>query len=862
MSELVPGGGKQDPKAFSVDLTNCDREPIHQLGLVQTFGFLVVTSIDGHISNVSENIGDFTDLSPDLCLGRPLAALVSEEGLNAIRDGLQNLQNHPGVERVRNLLLADGGAPFDVSVHFSGNSIILEFEPSAVGLDSDELVTNVRACMHRLGAARDQDRFFADAARYMRDLIGFDRVMVYRFLPDGCGEVIAEDRNPELEPFLHLRYPASDIPKQARALYLKNPIRIISDAAKAGSPMVPPTTPSGYPLDMSQCMLRSVSPIHLEYLANMGVAASLSVSIIVRGELWGLIACHHRQPVVLAQSTRLATDLFGQMFSLILEGRLSAEETVDDDRVLSLTNSFASSASSDNLTHRLMMVLDEFIDVLGADGVALVLEGKVLLSGATPTQEEVIHITRFLNRTVGTEIFETNEIGKVFESGRDFVARAAGMLAIPISKSPRDYIVFFRREVTKTVNWAGNPEKPVTVGPNGIRLTPRKSFESWQASVEGQSEIWTPASVRAAGQLRLALLEIVLRLTDEVARERKAAQEKQELLIAELNHRVRNILGLVKGIVSHSRSAEISSDEYFGIVDSRLQAMARAHDQITEKNWSAASLQKLITVEAESYLTDKADRLLIDGEDFNLEPDAFSTVALVVHELMTNSMKYGALADRSGQVKIALSTKDSGDLELTWREVGGPAVKSPKRKGFGSTIIERSIPFQLGGKAQVDFRLSGLEAAFEIPAPYVVASADGSRSTVVPVRSNSGKDINPPERVLIVEDVMIIGMAAEDHFRELGSETVSVVSNIAQAREELGREKFDFILLDVNLGRETSFDFAEQLVARAVKFAFATGYGDGAGLTPKLKNIPVITKPYDKDRIAELLERCGFLNRS
>lgn len=847
-----------DPAGFTVDLTNCDREPIHQLGRVQSFGFLLSTTADGHVTGVSQNIEDHIGIPPEDCLDRPLSAILTAECLDTIRDCLPYLQDPGVVERRQNQIVVDGGIAFDLSLHISGHSIVLEFEPSSAQSSANGHVNTVRSYMNRLAATRDQDRFYSDAVRFMRSLTGFDRIMLYRFLPDDCGEVIAEDRSHGMEPFLNLRYPASDIPKQARALYLKNPIRIISDSSDPGSPIVSEKAPEDAPLDLSLSTLRSVSPIHLEYLTNMGVAASMSVSVVVQGKLWGLLACHHRETVVLSQSKRLAADLFGQMFSLILEGKLAAEETADDDKVLHLINSFATTASAENLTSRLMVVLDEFVDVLAADGVGLLLDGKIILSGATPTQDELSSIADYFNREIGNSVFSTHEIGSILENGSDFVDRAAGMLAIPISRSPRDYIVFFRREVVQHVLWAGNPDKPVTVGPNGIRLTPRKSFESWQASVRGQSEPWSPANLRAAGQLRLAILEIVLRLTDEVARERKAAQEKQELLIAELNHRVRNILGLVRGIVGHSRSPDISSDEYFELVDSRLQAMARAHDQITEKNWSSASLQNLIRIEGESYLTEKATRVRISGEDCNLTPDAFSTVALVIHELMTNSMKYGGLSDHHGNVHIECEFNDNGDLVLRWTEMGGPAVRAPERKGFGSTIIERSIPFQLNGKARMDFHLSGLAATFEIPARYVSA-ADATKASAPSGRiPNASGNIAAPRNVLVVEDLMIIGMAAEDNFYKLGSENVSVVSNLKQAEEAIREAQFDFVLLDVNLGKETSFALAADLLRDGTSFAFATGYGDSANYPPSLRDIPLITKPYNKDSIADLLVRSGF----
>lgn len=860
---MTIGNGPSQTAAETVDLTNCDREPIHQLGRVQSFGFLVATSSDWLISRVSENIQGFLGVAADACIGEALSSVIADDCVHAIRNRLQLLARHEGVERVRNLALRDDGALYDAFVHMSGDNIVIEFEPGQLGTRADDDIDMVKSWMSRLAGVRKMEKFHADAVWMMRALTGFDRIMAYKFLHDGSGEVIAELKKQDMEPFLHLRYPASDIPKQARELYLKNPIRIIADSSDPGQRIHPERNAAGAPLDLSRSTLRSVSPIHLEYLANMGVAASMSVSVIVEGQLWGLLACHHSEPLILDQAQRSAVELFGQMYSLILEHNLAAEAAANDDKVRSLTNAFTSAVSvSDAPTKGLMPFLDQFSTLMDADGVGLVLEGQLLLSGATPTAEEFDRIVKFLNGASSNSIFATEEIGAVMEGGADFASRAAGMLAIPISRSPRDYIVFFRREVVHSVTWAGNPEKPVTVGPNGVRLTPRKSFESWRAIVEGQSEAWTRANLRAASQLRLALLEIVLRLSDEAARERKAAQEKQELLIAELNHRVRNILGLVKGIVSQSRSNKLSSEEYFTLIDSRLQALARAHDQITRGNWSASSFRTLVDVEAESYLLTKADRVIISGEDYDLAPEAFSTVALVVHELMTNSMKYGALTDHRGRVEIAVSSSPAGDMIVRWTETGGPPVKAPAHKGFGSTIIERSIPFELNGRARIDFKLSGVEVTIEIPAIYVSKAKPGATVGARDDVATVDQSIRAPESVLIVEDTMIIGMVAEDYFRELGSENVAVASNLEQADEILRNMAIEFALLDVNLGRETSFGLARRLARDGIKIAFASGYGDGANFPSELQDIPRITKPYNKDSITELLVRAGFDGQS
>jgi two-component sensor histidine kinase len=219
--------------------------------------------------------------------------------------------------------------------------------------------------------------------------------------------------------------------------------------------------------------------------------------------------------------------------------------------------------------------------------------------------------------------------------------------------------------------------------------------------------------------LRVTLLEVILQLADLAAQERRAAQERQELMIAELNHRVRNILSLVRGLVAQSKDTAVNTEEFASVLGGRIQALARAHDQITNLNWAPVALKSLVESEAGAYLGARAGRISMGGPDVALDPKAFATLALVVHEMMTNSAKYGALADSTGQVEVSWKLDQSSRLVIEWKESGGPPVKPPARRGFGTTIIERSVPFDLNGDAELRFDLLGVQARFVVPANYV-----------------------------------------------------------------------------------------------------------------------------------------------
>jgi light-regulated signal transduction histidine kinase (bacteriophytochrome) len=462
-------------------------------------------------------------------LQRALADVFSARAVAAIRARVDYLTAPDAVERAFGIPLLANGAPFDLAVHFSGAYLVIEAEPSVIepDLHSGEVV---RLMLGRLRKTSGILELAQEAARQLKILSGFDRVMVYRFHADGSGEVIAEVAKAGLEPFLGLHYPASDIPQQARALYQRNWLRIIADIDQRPVPLASLATHSAPLLDLSMSVLRSVSPIHIEYLRNMGVAASMSVSILRDGKLWGLFACHHYSARNLSFERRNASELFGQMFSWILESREREAGMAYETRAHQVQERLIEAAASHAHSRRAIAdFIADFRNMIECDGIAVWSEEVITLSGDTPTESEVKELVGFINRTSPGRICASAEIAKVYAAGESFRDRAAGFLAIPISRSPRDCLIFFRREILRSVKWAGNPEKSYETGPLGPRLTPRKSFEIWQEVVRGQSAPWTAADLHIAEGLRITLLEVILQLSELAARERKSAQERQEL---------------------------------------------------------------------------------------------------------------------------------------------------------------------------------------------------------------------------------------------------------------------------------------------------------------------------------------------
>ncbi|MGW8201729.1 HWE histidine kinase domain-containing protein [Sphingomonas bisphenolicum] len=836
---------------FSVDLDNCDREPIHVLGTVQPFGFLIALTADWLVSRVSANSAQFIGLSPDDMLGKPVHTLLDGEAIHALRNRITLLRGPDSVERLFSIPLMAGGPAFDVAVHFSGPLVVVEAEPAAH--DEMEASSTVRSMVARLAQADSMTAFLRDGARQVRALTGFDRVMVYRFADGGDGEVVAEALKPGIESFFGLHYPASDIPAQARALYLRNIFRVIADVKAQPVPIVPQLDPTGAALDMSLCLTRAVSPIHIEYLGNMGVGASLSISIIVEGKLWGLFACHHYAPRLPTFAQRSAAELFGQIFSMMLESRERGDTATYEGKARQVADRLMSAVAQDHdLLTNARWLGDIIFDTIPADGVGVYIDGQMTFSGLAPDEPAFVAIVSMMNRVAASQVYTTDNLSSVLPEAAAYADRVSGLLAIPLSRRPRDYVVLFRAEQLRSVRWAGKPEKDIEYGPNGPRLTPRKSFESWSELVKGVALPFLPAELRVAKALRTALLEVILRLSDSADAERQRAHEKQELLIAELNHRVRNILSLIRGLLSQTRDSARSVDEFIGTLESRVHALARAHDQITADRWSPARLYDLIEVESGAYLGERSDRVRLSGPNVLLTPGCFTVLALVIHEMLTNAAKYGALSD-SGVVAIDWRVDEDGSLLIDWTESGGPAVIAPTRRGFGSTVIERSIPYDLGGHAEINYRLAGIEAHFCIPSAHVVSVLPDVTGTD---RAKPVAVVEPGllkgRTVLLVEDNMIIAMDGEDALRDLGAEVMTAAS-IGRAREAIAIQPVDLAVLDFNLGHETSLPIADLLAARGIPFIFATGYGDGLELPAQFADVTLLKKPYSSVTLAQAL---------
>lgn len=585
MTESVP--------TASVDLTSCDREPIHIPGAILPHGVLLV--LDPQTLEVLQVAGDTQGL-----LGMPIETLLGQSAARMFRpdqvDMLLKLANNFKLEKPRHLLdpllRVAPDRPLDAALHRSGASLVLEFETADI---SDRFAADPLAGVHEMVQSLDTavslQMLCQGAAEAVRGVARYDRVLVYKFMQDGSGWVIAESREDHLEPFLDLHYPAADIPQQARALYVKNWLRLITQVNYEPARLTPPCHPrTGQPLDMSQAILRDVSPIHREYLRNMGIDASMSISIVRGGELWGLIACHNYTPRILPRHLRAVCELFGSMFSLLLETREKSEQF--NDRLASrmvLQNLMLNLASAEDyangLTKESPNLLDYIhgggssLDGVRRGGVALRVRDQLTFLGQTPTQPHIERLFDWLtvHMAKGDGIFSTDRLSEIWPEAAAFAEIASGILVIAVSHERSDFIVWFRPEQVGTTSWAGEPVKLKLGAPGDSRLSPRKSFEVWKETVRGRCQNWSPADLDAAFDLRVSLLHVVLRRITVAAQERKRAADRDQLLMAELDHRVKNTIANIQALVVHtSRSAESLTGFVEGL-GGRIQSMAKAH---------------------------------------------------------------------------------------------------------------------------------------------------------------------------------------------------------------------------------------------------------------------------------------------
>jgi chemotaxis family two-component system sensor kinase Cph1 len=510
---------RAEPPSEIPDLTACEREPIDSPGAIEPNGAMLVLGEDTlTILQASSNTQPFLNVAPEDLLGMRLTGLFPQEVVNQLVSGVKG----DCERRYISGLAARGGVLLDALVHRYKGLLIIEFEPGSQPIASGpDIFESLTTAVAELGGRLSVPGLCQRIAVRIRSITGFDRVMVYRFLEDDTGCVVAEDKPPDLVPYLGLRYPASDIPAQARRLYLLNTLRLKADVNAPVAALVPSVNPfTGTALDMTHCVLRAMSPVHVEYLRNMGVAASMSISIVKDGKLWGLVACHHGKAKIVGQPMRITCQVLARVFSSYIA--MAEEEGVRArvTAVSALTARVEERMRKDrDVVAALSAMGQDIATVIGAHGCAFIIRGEIVLLGATPTRLQVEGLSAWLSFNQREYLFSTERMSAVYDGAQEFDTVASGLLSVRIALGSPDFLLWFRPSITQVITWGGDPDKPVEKMSEGGRISPRRSFAKWQQTFHDSSEPWTSIDRSFASALRPVIAEtLFLRMNEEVLR--------------------------------------------------------------------------------------------------------------------------------------------------------------------------------------------------------------------------------------------------------------------------------------------------------------------------------------------------------
>ena len=737
------------PEDFEELLANCADEPIRFPGAIQPHGaLLTLREPDLQIVQVSANVASLFNHPPETLLGQPLDTLLGADNARTVQQIASQLNfiDAPALHVTLN------GSEFEGLLHRHQGVLVLEFEPRYEHFQPKSVngrASNLGKMLQHLQSAKTLQALYEISVSEIQAMTGYDRVLIYRFEEEGHGQVIAEASAPSMELFNGLFFPASDIPEQARELYRTNWLRIIPNADYEPVPLLPKLHPdTGKPLDLSFATLRSVSPIHCQYMKNMGVLSSMSISLMKGDKLWGLISCGNREPLHVPNDLRTTCQTIGQVLSL----QISAMEALDisrqrEEKVEALdTLNQAMSASADTVFDGLAQCPQVLMDLVLAGGVAIIEGQQLHRYGNCPEPAQIRALHKWLQDT-GQPVFASHHLSAVYPPAADYQPVASGVLAMSLPKPVDNGVLWFRPEVKENIQWSGDPQKPLALEKSdaGLRLRPRTSFEIWKVEMAGISTKWSSGDRFAANDLRRSALENDL--ARQVLREQQAVHARDEL-VAVVSHDLRNpmtVISMLCGMMQKAFSSDgtHTSRRISSAIDTMQQAAARMNVLLedlldTSKIEAGRYTVKPVPLDV-SQILEEAYALLAPlaqekGVDlsFNAEPGLQinadpERLFQVLSNLIGNAIKFtprqgkiGISAMSNGE-EIVFAVRDSGEgiapdqLPHVFDRYWTLTENNPTGSGLGLYITQGIVKAH-GGRIEAESELGrGSEFRFTVP---------------------------------------------------------------------------------------------------------------------------------------------------
>ncbi|XKU41616.1 ATP-binding protein [Pseudomonas [fluorescens] ATCC 17400] len=737
------------PDDFEQLLANCADEPIRFPGAIQPHGVLLTLSEpDLRIVQVSANVVSLFNHQPEALLGQPLDTLLGTQPTDVVRQ----MAGQPSFIDAPPLYVTLNGGQFEGLLHRHQGVLVLEFEPHSEHFQpksQNGRTSNLGKMLQRLQSAKTLQALYEISVSEIQAMTGYDRVLIYRFEEEGHGQVIAEASAPSMELFNGLFFPASDIPQQARELYRTNWLRIIPNADYEPVPLLPKLRPdTGQPLDLSFATLRSVSPIHCQYMKNMGVLSSMSISLMKGDKLWGLISCGNREPLHVPNDLRTTCQTIGQVLSL----QISAMEALDISRqreekvdALGVLNQ-AMSSPSDAVFDGLAQCPQVLMDLVQAGGVAIIEGQQLHRYGNCPEPEQIRALHKWLKDT-GQPVFASHHLSAVYPPAADYQAVASGVMAMSLPKPVDNGVLWFRPEVKENIQWSGDPKKPLALekSDTGLRLRPRTSFEIWKVEMAGISTKWSPGDRFAANDLRRSALENDL--ARQVLREQQAVRARDEL-VAVVSHDLRNpmtVISMLCGMMQKAFSSDgtHTSRRISSAIDTMQQAAGRMNvllEDLLDTSKIEAGRYTVRPVPLDvSQIFEEAYSLLAPlalekGVDlsFNAEPGLQinadpERLFQVLSNLIGNAIKFTprqgiiGISAMSNDEEIVFSVRDSGEgiapdqLPHVFDRYWTLTENNPTGSGLGLYITQGIVKAH-GGRIEAQSELGrGSEFRFTVP---------------------------------------------------------------------------------------------------------------------------------------------------